>query len=75
MNQNLVSCFRYDQDCELLWMDTEVSRPENMILQRLLVPPVCIRPSVAMDGGRYLRDIIDLRIPVFMIYSAATRTM
>jgi DNA-directed RNA polymerase III subunit RPC1 len=41
-----------DQDCELLWMDAVGGgRPEKLILSSVLVPPVCIRPSVAMDGG------------------------
>eukprot|EP00644_Phytophthora_capsici_P003800 jgi/Phyca11/108224/e_gw1.15.640.1 len=40
-----------DQDCELLWVDADGGRPENLILSSVLVPPVCIRPSVAMDGG------------------------
>jgi DNA-directed RNA polymerase III subunit RPC1 len=40
-----------DADCEVLWMDPTCTRPENMILQHLLVPPVPIRPSVAMDMG------------------------
>ncbi|KAF1790063.1 RNA polymerase Rpb1, domain 5 [Phytophthora cactorum] len=40
-----------DQDCELLWVDADGGRPEKLILNSVLVPPVCIRPSVAMDGG------------------------
>lgn len=40
-----------DQDCELLWVDADNGRPERLILNSVLVPPVCIRPSVAMDGG------------------------
>lgn len=40
-----------DQDCELLWVDAVGGRPEKLILNSVLVPPVCIRPSVAMDGG------------------------
>ncbi|TYZ65031.1 hypothetical protein PybrP1_003004 [[Pythium] brassicae (nom. inval.)] len=40
-----------DQDCELLWVDADGGRPEKLILSAVLVPPVCIRPSVAMDGG------------------------
>lgn len=41
-----------DQDCDLLWMDSVGGgRPEKLILSSVLVPPVCIRPSVAMDGG------------------------
>uniref|UniRef100_H3G8F7 DNA-directed RNA polymerase subunit n=1 Tax=Phytophthora ramorum TaxID=164328 RepID=H3G8F7_PHYRM len=40
-----------DQDCELLWVDADSGRPEKLLLNAVLVPPVCIRPSVAMDGG------------------------
>ncbi|KAI9992892.1 hypothetical protein PInf_014830 [Phytophthora infestans] len=40
-----------DQDCELLWVDADGGRPEKLLLNSVLVPPVCIRPSVAMDGG------------------------
>ena len=34
-------------DCEILDV---ADRPENLILTHLPVPPVCIRPSVEMDG-------------------------
>ncbi|KAK9865213.1 hypothetical protein WJX84_010418 [Apatococcus fuscideae] len=37
-----------DQDCELLDLG---SRPENLIMTHVPVPPVCIRPSVEMDTG------------------------
>lgn len=40
-----------DEDAELLWMDPRVGRPERLILSSILVPPVPIRPSVAMDTG------------------------
>jgi DNA-directed RNA polymerase beta' subunit len=40
-----------DEDCELLWMTAGVGRPENLIVQNLLVPPVPIRPSVPMENG------------------------
>lgn len=40
-----------DDDCEVMWIDPLIGRPENLILQHLLVPPVPIRPSVAMDVG------------------------
>mmetsp|Transcript_14938 Transcript_14938/g.17148 ORF Transcript_14938/g.17148 Transcript_14938/m.17148 type:complete len:1480 (-) Transcript_14938:355-4794(-) len=41
-----------DDDCECLWtLPLLGGRPENLILQNLLVPPVPIRPSVAMDVG------------------------
>eukprot|EP00771_Trimastix_marina_P001892 gnl/Trimastix_PCT/3001.p1 GENE.gnl/Trimastix_PCT/3001~~gnl/Trimastix_PCT/3001.p1 ORF type:complete len:1478 (+),score=447.35 gnl/Trimastix_PCT/3001:86-4519(+) len=38
------------EDCELLGF-TEYSRPEDMIIQCVLVPPVCIRPSVCQDAA------------------------
>ena len=37
-----------DEDCELLDL---AGRPENLLLTHVPVPPVCIRPSVEMDGG------------------------
>jgi DNA-directed RNA polymerase III subunit RPC1 len=40
-----------DDDCELLWCDPKLARPEDLILDTVLVPPVAIRPSVAMDTG------------------------
>lgn len=41
-----------DLDCEALWLDPLLGgRPENLILQKVIVPPVPIRPSVAMDSG------------------------
>jgi len=38
-----------DEDLPLLWASAEHSRPENMILTHMIVPPVAIRPSVKMD--------------------------
>ncbi len=40
-----------DEDCEVLWVTPWIGRPENLILEHILVPPVPIRPSVAMDVG------------------------
>ena len=40
-----------DDDCEVLWINPFIGRPENLVLEHLLVPPVPIRPSVAMDVG------------------------
>jgi DNA-directed RNA polymerase III subunit RPC1 len=60
-----------DDDCEILWLDPLIGRPENLILQKLLVPPVPIRPSVAMDVGGgsneddltvKLQEIIDVNV-------------
>ncbi|CAH4038171.1 DNA-directed RNA polymerase III subunit RPC1 [Pieris brassicae] len=38
-----------DEDVPLLGMSVKKSRPEDLILTRLPVPPLCIRPSVASD--------------------------
>lgn len=36
-------------DFPLLAMDSNRSQPKDLILTRMLVPPVCIRPSVVSD--------------------------
>lgn len=40
-----------DEDAAVLWLNPRHGRPENLILHNLLVPPVPIRPSVAMEVG------------------------
>ena len=40
-----------DEDCEVMWLDPMIGRPENLILESILVPPVPIRPSVKMEFG------------------------
>ncbi|KAI3929943.1 hypothetical protein MKW98_004097 [Papaver atlanticum] len=40
-----------DQDCELLYLS---DRPEKLIITDILVPPIAIRPSSFVDGGRSL---------------------
>ncbi|XP_072037718.1 LOW QUALITY PROTEIN: DNA-directed RNA polymerase III subunit RPC1-like [Amphiura filiformis] len=37
------------EDIPLLIMESERSRPQDLLLTRLLVPPLCIRPSVISD--------------------------
>ncbi|KAM9325606.1 DNA-directed RNA polymerase III subunit RPC1 [Gastrophryne carolinensis] len=38
-----------DEDVPLLLMNPEAAKPGDLILTRLLVPPLCIRPSVISD--------------------------
>jgi len=38
-----------DEDLPLLWASAAHSRPENMILTHMMVPPVAIRPSAKVD--------------------------
>ncbi|KAL6721212.1 DNA-directed RNA polymerase III subunit C1 (rpo31) [Lecanora helva] len=44
-------------DCELFGMDPGEGRPEMFIWQYFPVPPACIRPSVAQEGGSTEDDI------------------
>lgn len=37
------------EDIPLLLMNPESGKPSDLILTRLLVPPLCIRPSVVSD--------------------------
>ncbi|XP_051928207.1 DNA-directed RNA polymerase III subunit RPC1 [Hippocampus zosterae] len=38
-----------EEDVPLLLMNPEAGKPSDLILTRLLVPPICIRPSVVSD--------------------------
>lgn len=38
-----------EEDVPLLGMNSVRSRPEDLILTRIPVPPVCIRPSIISD--------------------------
>jgi DNA-directed RNA polymerase beta' subunit len=75
-----------DADCEILWVNPIMGRPENLILQTILVPPVPIRPSVAMDVGGgsneddltvMLQEIIDVNVALEMALTKGplTRTI
>ena len=75
-----------DEDCEILWIDPLICRPESLILQNLLVPPVPIRPSVAMDSGGgsneddltvKLQEILDVNTALTMALNKgpATKTI
>ncbi|PKY40391.1 beta and beta-prime subunits of DNA dependent RNA-polymerase [Rhizophagus irregularis] len=46
-----------DDDCELLGLDPQNARPELFIWQRLPVPPVAIRPSIAQDNASTEDDL------------------
>lgn len=72
-----------DEDCEVLWVDPLIGRPENLILQNLLVPPVPIRPSVAMDVGGgsneddltvKLQEIIDVNVALELALTKGPQT-
>ena len=46
-----------DEDSELLGLRPEFGRPEQFIWQYILVPPVCIRPSVQQEGATNEDDL------------------
>ena len=45
-----------ESDIPLLLMNSDNVQPKDLILTRILVPPLCIRPSVASDfkAGTYV---------------------
>lgn len=72
-----------DDDCEIMWLDPLIGRPENLILQNLLVPPVPIRPSVAMDVGGgsneddltvKLQEILDVNVALELALTKGPHT-
>ncbi|KAL6204627.1 hypothetical protein ACLB2K_021894 [Fragaria x ananassa] len=48
-----------DEDCELLNLK---SRPENLIMTTIAVPPIAIRPSVLVDGSQSNENDITERL-------------
>lgn len=72
-----------DSDCEILWVDPQIGRPENLILQNLLVPPVPIRPSVKLDFGGgsneddltvKLQEILDVNVALELALTKGPHT-
>mmetsp|Transcript_12160 Transcript_12160/g.26843 ORF Transcript_12160/g.26843 Transcript_12160/m.26843 type:complete len:1179 (-) Transcript_12160:120-3656(-) len=72
-----------DDDCEVLWLEPLIGRPESLILQNLLVPPVPIRPSVAMDSGGgsneddltvKLQEILDVNVALELALTKGPHT-
>jgi len=66
-----------------MWIDPLIGRPENLILQNLLVPPVPLRPSVAMDVGGgsneddltvKLQEIIDVNVALELALTKGPHT-
>lgn len=51
-----------DDDLHFLGFDPKISRPESMVLSRLLVPPPAIRPSVIVSEGSRSRGQDDLTV-------------
>jgi DNA-directed RNA polymerase III subunit RPC1 len=50
------------EDYDLLWMNGRFGAPEALIITHVIVPPVCIRPSVAMDAGAFNEDDITVKL-------------
>jgi DNA-directed RNA polymerase III subunit RPC1 len=72
-----------DSDCEVLWVDPQIGRPENLILENLLVPPVPIRPSVQLEFGGgsneddltvKLQEILDVNVALELALTKGPHT-
>jgi DNA-directed RNA polymerase III subunit RPC1 len=50
------------EDAELLGMNSDVSKCERLILTHILVPPVCIRPSVQVSQGVSNEDDLTVKL-------------
>jgi DNA-directed RNA polymerase III subunit RPC1 len=51
-----------DEDCVLLNVNPSIGRPEDMIITYIPVPPVCIRPSVAMGTSGSNEDDLTVKL-------------
>jgi DNA-directed RNA polymerase II subunit RPB1 len=45
-----------DEDCRLLGLKPDISRPENMIIKNLPVAPPPVRPNVIMSSSNRSED-------------------
>ena len=63
-----------DADFDLLWLDRALGPPEALLVTNVLVPPVAIRPSVAMDaGGGSNEDDITMQLQKIVHINSALR--
>eukprot|EP01083_Nonionella_stella_P191876 709806_1 len=60
------------EDCYLL--DLPISRPEDMILTHILVPPVCVRPSVPMGFSGTQEDDLTVKVRDIVVISNNIRS-
>ncbi|CAM8879158.1 unnamed protein product [Rhodiola kirilowii] len=56
------------EDCELLYLS---ERPEKYIIKSIPVPPVSLRPSVTVDGGRTNESDITMRLRSIITVNAS----
>lgn len=59
-----------DEDVDFLCLGC---RPENLIMTCLPVPPVCIRPSVEMEGSGSNEDDITIKLTQILDYNSRLR--
>ena len=43
-------------------MNPDIGRPSDLILQRILVPPLCIRPTVEVDASTTNEDDLTTKL-------------
>ena len=58
---NLFSRIRED-DIMLFYMDANMCKPVDMLITQIPVPPVCIRPSVAVSANTSNEDDLTVKL-------------
>lgn len=51
-----------DSDAKLLMMETDIQRPEDLIVEYVIAPPLNIRPSVKVGGDKTNEDDMTVKI-------------
>lgn len=64
-----------EEDIELLGMDISVSHPKDLIITSLIVPPVCIRPTVQRGQGLTNEDDLTIKIMEIVQFNDLIRRM
>ena len=58
----------------LLGMNPNIGRPCDLILQRILVPPLCIRPTVEVDASTTNEDDLTTKLTEIVFLNNVIQT-
>lgn len=55
-------------------MNPSIGRPSDLILQRILVPPLCIRPTVEVDASTTNEDDLTTKLTEIVFLNNVIQT-